>query len=64
VKYRIALYQSDEGYCADALALPGCWSQGATNAEALENIKGAILEYLEVRSEMVRDAEMREVEVC
>lgn len=64
MKYRIALHQSDEGFCAEALALPGCWSQGATEGEALENIKGAIQEYLEARSEMVRNAEMREVEVC
>jgi len=27
--------------------LPGCWSQGETEEEALENIKDAIQAYLE-----------------
>jgi hypothetical protein len=27
-------------------ALPGCWSQGATEEEAMENIRDAIREYL------------------
>jgi predicted RNase H-like HicB family nuclease len=63
MKYRIALQQSDEGFSAEALGLPGCWSQGATETEALANIQDAIREYLAVRSEMVRDGEMREVEV-
>lgn len=63
MKYRIALQQSGEGFSAEALGLPGCWSQGATEAEALANIQDAIREYLAVRSEMVRDGEMREVEV-
>jgi len=63
MKYSIALHQSDEGFSAEALGLPGCWSQGATETEALANIQDAIREYFAVRSEMVRDGEMREVEV-
>jgi predicted RNase H-like HicB family nuclease len=31
--------------------LPGCWSQGKTEAEALDNIKDAIREYLAVVDE-------------
>jgi predicted RNase H-like HicB family nuclease len=63
VKYRVALRHSDEGYSVEALGLPGCWSQGATETEAIANIRDAIREYLAVRNEMVRDAEVREVEV-
>ena len=63
MKYRIALLQSDEGFSAEALGLPGCWSQGATEPEALANVQDAIRKYLAVRSEMVRDGELREVEV-
>ena len=44
--------------------LPGCWSQGATEAEALENIKDAIREYLAVVEDMLRGKEIREVEVA
>lgn len=45
---RIVLYRSDEGYSVMAPDLPGCWSQGVTEAEAIVNIKSAIREYLSV----------------
>jgi predicted RNase H-like HicB family nuclease len=37
--------------------LPGCWSQGETEAEALENIKDAIQAYLETVEVLSQDAE-------
>ncbi len=46
MRYKIALYQSEEGYSVSCPGLPGCWSQGATEAEAIENIQAAIREYL------------------
>ena len=63
MKYRIALRKSEEGYSVSVPGLPGCWSQGATESEALENIKDAIQEYLAVVAELLRDADVREVEV-
>lgn len=36
----------EEGYSVSVPGLPGCWSQGETEAEALENIADAIREYL------------------
>jgi predicted RNase H-like HicB family nuclease len=44
--YEVKLIKSDEGYAVWCPALPGCWSQGATEPEALENIRDAISEYL------------------
>ena len=44
--------------------LPGCCSQGSTEAEALEKIADAIREYLEVAAEPAEEAEAREVEVA
>ncbi len=44
--------------------LPGCWSQGSTEAEALENIGDAIAEYLAAVEDILGDAEAREVEVA
>lgn len=44
MKYKIALRQTDEGYGVSVPGLPGCWSQGATEHEALANIKDAIRE--------------------
>lgn len=63
MKYKIALYRSDEGYSVSVPGLPGCWSQGTTEAEALDNIKDAIREYLAVVDEDLKDADIREVEV-
>src|SRR2546426_7048147 len=51
MKYRIALHKSEEGYSVSVPGLPGCWSQGATEQEALENIREAIREYLSVVNE-------------
>jgi len=42
--------------------LPGCWSQGQTEEEAVENIREAIREYLSVGDERVKDATVREIE--
>ena len=47
MKLQVALYQSDEGFAVCVPSLPGCWSQGATAEEAVENIKVAAREYLE-----------------
>ena len=62
--YKVVLQQSDEGYSVSCPALPGCWSQGETESEALENIKDAIEEYLAVLNEQIKDGEIREVEVA
>ncbi len=48
MQYKVALHRSEEGFAASVPGLPGCWSQGATEAEALENIRVAIVEYLSV----------------
>jgi predicted RNase H-like HicB family nuclease len=64
VKYTVALYPSEEGFSVSVPGLPGCWSQGATEDEALQNIEDAIREYLAVATELARDAEVREVEVA
>ena len=64
MKYRVVLHQSDEGYSVSCPGLPGCWSQGATEEEALENIRSAIEEYLEVVAEMTAGENVREVEIA
>ncbi len=35
MKYKIALQKSDEGFSVSVPGLPGYWSQGTTEAEAL-----------------------------
>ena len=44
-------------------ALPGCWSQGSTEEEAMENIRDAIREYLAAIKDSLPTADVREVEV-
>jgi predicted RNase H-like HicB family nuclease len=63
VRYRIALHKSDEGYSVSVPGMPGCWSQGATEEEAVENIREAIREYLSVVDEQLRGEDVREIEV-
>jgi predicted RNase H-like HicB family nuclease len=63
MKFRIALYPSDEGFAVSAPSLPGCWSQGATEEEAAANIAEAIREYLDAEIEPKEGAEVREIEV-
>lgn len=51
MEYRVTLMQSDEGWSVSCPSLPGCHSQGNTREEALENIRVAIREWLEVEAE-------------
>ena len=61
--YEVKILKSEEGYAVWCPALPGCWSQGATEAEALENIRDAIREYLAAIRDRLHQANVREVEV-
>ena len=64
MRFRIAVHQSEEGFSVSVPSLPGCWSQGDTDVEAVENIKDAIREYLAVVEEQLRGEEVREIEVA
>jgi len=63
MQYKVALHRSEEGIAASVPGLPGCWSQGATEAEALENIRAAIVDYLAVVDEQLRGEDVRVVEI-
>ena len=63
MKYPVALTQTEEGYSVSCPGLPGCWSQGATEEEALENIRDAIHEHVEVARQLASGAQVREVDV-
>ncbi|MFM2310998.1 hypothetical protein C7B62_17055 [Pleurocapsa sp. CCALA 161] len=63
MRYQVRLKKSEEGYAVWCPGLPGCWSQGETEEEALENIKDAISIYLETVEEINQDADARYVEV-
>ena len=62
-RYRVALQHSEEGVSVSVPGLPGCWSQGKDEDEAIENIRDAIRDYLVVAEAQVEGAELREIEV-
>ncbi len=49
MRYKVELIKSDEGYSVGCPELPGCWSQGRTEEEAISNIQEAIQEYRSVQ---------------
>lgn len=64
MKYKIVLKQSEEGYSVSCPGLPGCWSQGESEEEAIANIQDAIREYLAARDDLIEDSDVREIEVA
>lgn len=63
MKYKVAVHHSEEGYSVSVPGLPGCWSQGGTEQEAMDNIRDAIREYLSVAEELA-GTEVREIDVA
>ncbi len=64
MRYKVVLRQNDEGYSVNCPGLPGCWSQGATEAEAIDNIRDAIAEYRAAVAGALVGKDVREVEVA
>ena len=62
--YKIVLHRSEEGYSVWIPGLPGCCSQGETEAGAIDNIKTAAKEYLSAVEELLEGGEAREIEVA
>lgn len=53
MKVRVNIYQDEDGmYIAECPSIPGCVSQGTSEAEAKSSIADAIRECLAVRAEM------------
>ncbi len=64
MRYKVVLHRTEEGISVSVPGLPGCWSEGDTEEEALANIQDAIQEYLAALDDQLRGAEVREVEVA
>ena len=64
MRYKVVLHHSDEGISVSVPGLPGCWSEGNTEEEAIANIRDAIQEYLAALDDQYRDADVRDVEVA
>ena len=64
MRYKVVLHRTEEGVSVSVPGLPGCWSEGDTEEEALANIQDAIQEYLAALEDQCRGAEVREVEIA
>lgn len=62
-RYKVFIKKTEEGYSVWVPGLPGCWSQGATEEEALGNIKDAISAYLKTVDLLSKGKRARYVEV-
>jgi predicted RNase H-like HicB family nuclease len=62
-KYHVTLLEHSEGVSVSCPELPGCHSQGATVAEAMENIRDSIQGYLELYGVPDLHCQIREMEV-
>jgi len=57
-KYAVVIHEAPEGgFWAEVPALPGCYSQGETMDEVMENVREAISGVLEVMKEQGRQPE-------
>jgi predicted RNase H-like HicB family nuclease len=66
MKFVITIFQDEDGvFVAECPSIPGCVSQGKTEAEAEKNIQEAIRECLEVRAQkgMPLTVTTRQIEV-
>ncbi len=64
MKYLVIIHKSKYGFDVHVPALPGCHSQGETEKEALDNIRDAILTYLEMEETDLKNTKVREVDVA
>jgi predicted RNase H-like HicB family nuclease len=64
MKYTVVFHRTEEGISVSVPGLPGCWSEGDTEAEALENIQDAIQDYLAAVKEKYQNEETHEIEIA
>ncbi|TAN46882.1 MAG: type II toxin-antitoxin system HicB family antitoxin [Methylococcaceae bacterium] len=64
MKYTVIFHRTDEGISVSVPGLPGCWSEGENEEEALENIQDAIHEYLAAVKEMSGGQEVYEIDIA
>ena len=62
MKFKVVLYQTEEGFTVFCPGLRGCTTEGDTEEEALQNIQSAIREYLEAVWIMTKENIAKDVE--
>jgi hypothetical protein len=62
-RYRIAIHRAKGCYFARVIDLPGCFSRGATEVEAVENARSAIRAYLWLVQALAGDSATVQLEI-
>ena len=62
-RFRIAIHRVQGCYFAHVTDLPGCFSRGATEVEAVENARTAIRAYLWLAQALIDDAATVQLEI-
>jgi predicted RNase H-like HicB family nuclease len=63
MEYKVNIKKTTEGFSIWVPGLPGCWSEGKTERDALENIKDAIESYLQTVEELSKGVKSAYVKV-
>ena len=63
MRYKVRLEHTEEGVSVSVPGLPGRWSEGADEEEALANIREAIREYVGAVDDLLDEADVREIEI-
>lgn len=63
LRYTVRIHRAHGNYFARVLQLPGCVSRGATEVEAVENVRAAIRAYLWVARLVASDPATVELEI-
>ncbi len=64
MKYTVVFHRNEDGISVSVPGLPGCWSEGDTEEEALSNIQEAIQDYLAAINEMSTELETYEIDIA
>lgn len=64
MKYTVVFHRTEEGISVSVPGLPGCWSEGDSEAEALANIRDAIQDYLAAVKDLARGQEAYDVDIA
>jgi predicted RNase H-like HicB family nuclease len=62
-RFVVAIHHTPRGCYAQVVNLPGCFARGATEVEALENVRGMIRTFITVAHLMARDEPRIRVEI-
>jgi predicted RNase H-like HicB family nuclease len=62
-RFRVAIHRAKGCYFAQVLDLPGCFSRGATEVEALENARSSIRAYLLLAQVLAGDTATVQLEI-